>query len=129
MYLHVLAEVGELLGLKDTKSSSYLLAMADFEDTLARTEQEMRATRAAVAESARRSQELEREWELLERTNQQLEAAADEREQRGASCSVCIAHKVRASTQTRCDVDPNREHCDDRAARSRVPRQRAHIRR
>lgn len=83
MYLHVLSEVAELLALKDTKSSSYLLAMADLEDALESAERQARVLRGATDEGRRRSQELAREWTQLETVRQQLEDAVDEREKHG----------------------------------------------
>lgn len=83
MYLHVLSEVAELLALKDTRNSSYLMAMTGLEDALDSAERQARVLRDVADESSRRSQELAREWTQLEAVKQQLEDAVDERENHG----------------------------------------------
>lgn len=90
MYLHVLSEVAELLALKDTRSSSFLMAAADLEASLNDAERHARGLRAAAAnESRSRSQELLDDWTQLTSISQQLEDAVEDREKRGTSCYKC----------------------------------------
>ncbi|KAF1316104.1 hypothetical protein FI667_g15637, partial [Globisporangium splendens] len=81
VYLHVLSEVAELLEIKDTNASSFLLAMSDLEDALYEAGAQARTLRTAADANHARSQELTAQWNELELVQRQLEAAVSEREE------------------------------------------------
>ncbi|KAF1330970.1 hypothetical protein FI667_g4830, partial [Globisporangium splendens] len=85
VYLHVLSEVAELLEIKDTNASSFLLAMSDLEDALYEAEAQARTLRTAADASHARSQELTAQWNELELVQRQLETTVGEREENGNS--------------------------------------------
>lgn len=86
LHVHVLSEAAAILQLRRPRTSALLAAASD----LARSvdELEARAERLRTDEEAARdhARELQREWQDLQATRRQLDAAAEERERRGESC-------------------------------------------
>lgn len=90
----MLSEVAELLEVKDTTTSSFLMAMADLEDALGNAERDARSMRTAADASHLRSQTLLAEWKELELVKQQLEDAVEEREKHGTSISLLLLYRI-----------------------------------
>ncbi|TMW56063.1 hypothetical protein Poli38472_008711 [Pythium oligandrum] len=80
MYLHVLAETAEILQLKDTQTSSYLMAISDLIDGLDEAEELEHRVQVEAEKLKQRSQELMDEVKEIEHVKQQLQEAVEERE-------------------------------------------------
>lgn len=84
LYLHVLSEAAELLAIKDTRNSSFLLALGELEDALDAAKLQSTRLESEHSASQRRAQALMSQWEQLTRVRDELVAATVEREERGA---------------------------------------------
>jgi hypothetical protein len=127
MYLHVLSEAAELLQLKDTRTSSYVMGISDLIRHLDEAEGAERELDEEADDAQKRSLDLAAEWDDLERVKQQLEEAARERETHGKIGSRVRGPQPRGVCVLKMTM-LNREHHHDAAARGRVRRARANLR-
>ncbi|TYZ68665.1 hypothetical protein PybrP1_002392 [[Pythium] brassicae (nom. inval.)] len=88
LYLHVLSEAADLLAIKDTHNSSFVLALGELEDALEAAKRRSTSLRREHDASQRRAQELLGEWEQLQRVREQLATAAMEREEHESTSTM-----------------------------------------
>jgi Tfp pilus assembly protein PilO len=83
MYLSVLAQMGNLLNLKDVKTSSYLMAISDLVEEIDTLKMEEKELEKKIQKQNLSAKELMEELQQIQNVEKNLEEAVEEREKHG----------------------------------------------